>query len=89
MKLPDISPLKGNEEGFFKNVSDIEEHYKCEWDDPVHDSYHRYVKDNQEYARMISRIRSHAEDIVYYIDKLGIDEFRQQAERLCREADEV
>ena len=44
MKITDLTPLSKNDAEYEELVSSVSEHYKCEWDDAVHDSYGIYVK---------------------------------------------
>jgi len=89
MKTVDLSPLKTNDTEFERLASSVEERFKCEWDDVVHDSYGLYVKQVQERARAIRTIRCKAETLVKEIEGLKVDELIKKAEYLCKEANTV
>ncbi len=89
MKIVDLTPLKNNDTEFEKLASAVTEHYKCDWDDAVHDSYGIYVKQVQERTRAIRVIRCKAEALAKEAEALRIDELARKAVNLCREAGNV
>lgn len=89
MRNADLTPLANNDAEYEKLVSEVSEHYKCEWDDAVHDSYGIYVKQVQESARAVRVIRCKAEVLAKEAEGLGIDELIRKAKDLCKEAGSV
>ncbi len=89
MKQYDLASLKDNDVEYGKLVDTVELNYKCAWDDKVHDSFLRYVKQVQDYARRVHIIRCKAETLVKELDDLKIDEMRTASDRVCREADSI
>ena len=89
MKITDLTPLSKNDAEYEELVSSVSEHYKCEWDDAVHDSYGVYVKQVQESARLIRIIRCKAEELAKEAEGLEIDDLIKKAVNLCKEAGNV
>lgn len=58
MKTVDLTPLIENDQTFSKLSSDIRESYECNWDDPVHDSYRRFVQEATDGAAKLHEIQS-------------------------------
>ena len=87
MKTVDLTPLLRNDEEYEKLSSAVTEHYKCAWDDAVHDSYGNYVKQVQEKTHSVRVIRCKAEELAREAEGLRIDETIQRAEALCKEAE--
>lgn len=89
MKIVDLTPLKNNDAEYEKVAASVSEHYKCEWDDAVHDSYNVFVKQVEERSRSVRVIRCKAEALAKEADSLKIDELIKKAVILCREAGTV
>lgn len=89
MRTADLTPLANNDAEYEKLVLEVSEHYKCEWDDTVHDSYGIYVKQVQESSRSVRVIRCKAEVLAKEAESLGIDELIWKAKVLCKEAESV
>ena len=89
MKELDLTPLKENDVQYEKAVSELESHFKCDWDDPVHDSYGHCVNQMREKASEIRVIRCKAETLQQEIEDLRIDEVIKTADNLCKEAEAV
>ena len=89
MKTVDLSPIINTDTEYRKYVDSVREHYTCEWDDAVHDSYSRFVKDVEEMSRRIHEIRSKAETLVTGTDALKVDDLIKTAGNLCTEAHAV
>lgn len=89
MKDSDLSSLKENDVHYEKIVAALNERFKCEWDDPVHDSYAQYVKQLQEYSKEVKTIRRKAEALVEEVEGLKVDELKRKADALCEEAGSV
>ena len=89
MKAVDLTPLKNNDAEFEKLASAVTEHYRCDWNDAVHDSYGIFVKQIQERARSIRAVRCKAEELAKEAEGLKIDELIRKAANLCREAENV
>lgn len=85
----DLSPLKENYTQYDSLASVVEEKYKCSWDDVVHDSYERYVKQIREYANEIKTVNDKAESILREIKEMDIPELISHANDLCEEVEEV
>lgn len=89
MKIVDLTPLKNNDTEYERLTASVSEHYKCEWDDAVHDSYGIYVKQVQESARLVRILRCKAEELAKEAEELGIDDLIEKAVHLCEEAGNV
>lgn len=89
MKIVDLTPLKNNDAEYERLVSEVSDHYKCDWEDAVHDSYGVYVKQVQERSRAIRVIRCKAESLAKEAEALRIDELATKAVTLCREAESI
>lgn len=89
MRTVDLTPLINNDHEYEKAYLNISEKYKCNWDDTVHDSYLRLVKDIQEYSSNIHRIRCKAECLEKEIEALNVDSMMTKADSLCREANSI
>ena len=87
MKIVDLTPLKNNDTEFEKLVSAVTEHYKCDWDDAVHESYGKYVKHVQEKEALLSKLYNESESLIRQINELKIDVIIKKANSLCLEAD--
>lgn len=89
MKNIDLTPLKDNNIQYNQIVSAIENKYKCDWDDTVHDSYSKYVTQLREYSQKVGTICHKAETLEKEIECLKINELKTNAKRLCQEADSL
>ena len=89
MRIVDMTPLKNNDIDYEGLASSVSEHYKCEWDDTIHDSFGAYVKQVEERSRSVRVIRCKAEALAKEAEGLKIDEMIKKAENLCREAESV
>ncbi len=89
MKAVDLTPLKNNDAEFEKLASAVTDHYKCDWNDAVHDSYGSFVKQVQERSRSIRVVRCKAEELEKEAEGLKIDEQIRKTASLCREAENV
>lgn len=89
MKNLDLSLLNDNDVQFEKFVAGVESAYKCDWDDPVHDSYSQYIKQIQELSREVRDIRCKVEALEKEADALDIDGLKKRTDALCREADAI
>lgn len=89
MKQYDLTPLMDNDIEYGKTIEAAEKNYKCAWDDKVHDSFLRYVKQVQDYSRRVHVVRCKAETLEKELDGLRINEMITASDRLCREADSI
>lgn len=89
MRTVDLTPLINNDHEYEKAYLNISEKYKCNWDDTVHDSYLRLVKDIQEYSSNIHRIRCKAECLEKETEALNVDSMMLKADSLCGEANSI
>lgn len=89
MRNVNLNPLVENDIEFKKISLVVEEGFKCNWEDAVHDSYGVYVDQLSKRSESLHRIRSNAEAIVDSVDKLCIDRLIKEAETLCAEADSI
>lgn len=89
MRTIDLSSLKNNDSEYEKLIDSATDSYKGDWDDQIHDSYLRYLKQIQEQSRTIHVIRCKAETLEKEAEGLKIEEVRRKADSLCREADSV
>ena len=53
MRTIDLSSLKNNDSEYEKLIDSATDSYKGDWDDQIHDSYLRYLKQIQEQSRTI------------------------------------
>ena len=89
MEMADITPLINNDGEYRQLADSLSERFNCEWDDVVHDSYERYVKDMGANSEKLHTIRCRAEALAKEVESVNIDELVRESECLCREADEV
>ena len=89
MKVVDLAPLKSIDTEYEKVYDTVSENYKGDWDDKIHDSYLRYLKQVHENSRKIHVIRCKAETLEKELYGLRVDELKKMSEILCREADSV
>ena len=89
METINLSPLQRIDTEFQKIATTIEEHFRCDWDDNIHDSYGRYVSSVQQCAEEIRSIRCKAETLVTEEEALDIEGMKTRAATLCREADAI
>ena len=89
MRTVDLTPLINNDHEYDKAYVNVSEKYKCNWDDSVHDSYLRLVKDIQEYSSNIHRIRCKTESLEKEAEALNVESMMTKAESLCREANSI
>lgn len=89
MKTINLAPLKSNDAEYRKLSDTVSNQYKGGWDDKIHESYLRYLKQVQENSRKLHVIRCKAEILEKEIEAFKIDELKKRAEALCREADSV
>ena len=89
MKDVDLAPLREIDARFSVAVGEIESSYKCNWDDPVHDSYSAYVKQVRGLAESLKKSRNRAELLEKEADALNVEGLLKTADALCREADSV
>jgi hypothetical protein len=89
MKNIDLSPIKNLNNQYNIIVDTIESHYKCEWDDRVHDSYLSFIRQLLELKSQVKKIRSNAEILEKEVDNLKLEEIKNKSEILCKEADSI
>lgn len=89
MRAIDLSPLKNNDAEFQKITTAISEKFKCDWDDSIHDSYGKYVSFSQQCSQDVRAIRCKAESITTEVEALEIENLKNRAAGLCKEADVV
>ena len=89
MRTVDLTPLINNDHEYEKAYTNVSDKYKCSWDDAIHDSYLRLVKDIQEYSISIHRIRCKAESLEKEAEALNVDSMMTKADGLCREANSI
>lgn len=89
MKTVDITPIKEIDIQYEKSIANLNEKYKGEWDDAVHESYGRYVSQLQDLSREVRDIRCKVETLEKEAEALQIEELTRKAEMLCKEADAV
>lgn len=89
MSEVDLSPLIEVDNQFKKAVTDAEDKYKGDWDDPVHDSYRGLNAKLDEDSRNLHTIRCQAETIKKELYGLKVEELISRADSLCMEAASV
>ena len=85
----DLTPIKENDNEFGRIVTNVSTQYVGAWDDPIHDSYRRYVNEMEEYAQRVHAVKCRAESLQKEVEGLRIDEMLEKAQRLCREAENI
>lgn len=89
MKALDLTSIRDVDIQYEKIVNAVEERFKGEWDDSVHESYGRYIHQLQEMARQVKTIRCKVETIEKEAEDLKTDEIAKSADDLCKEADAI
>ena len=82
----DISSLQTADREFTRITETITEKYKCDWDDPVHESYGPYVKQMTAAHETFHSICGKAEDTVREMRTFDLEQTLKQADHLCEEA---
>lgn len=86
MKNVDLSSLIECDNKYEKMCLTLAGKFKSEWDDEVHESFHRFVVQIHDNGRRLHSARTTAELISKAVDSLDIDEVIKKAQQLMREA---
>ncbi len=89
MKTIDFNALKNNDEIYKQKICNAEESFKGDWNDKVHDSFSRYIRQIKEYSRLLHTLRGKAETLEKEVVEMKIDEVIKRADSLCEEADSI
>ena len=89
MRKVDLRPLINNDTIFQKKTEAVKEKYRCHWDDPVHDSFARYVTDAEKWKESIHDIRCKAETLNAQMEAHSIEKLINEAKALQNEANEI
>ena len=82
-----LNPLIDNDNEYQGITDKIEKNYRCDWDDPVHDSYLPFIKKMNDNSKKLHGVRKEAERIVDDIDKIKVSEIVNTAKSLYRKAE--
>lgn len=89
MRTVDLTPLIENDREYEKASSVVSDRFKSNWEDSVHDTYLRFVKEIRGYSDSIHRIRCKTESLAKEAEALNVDGILAKAESLCREANSI
>lgn len=89
MREVNITPLIDNDTQYEGLSKTLEDSYKCDWDDEIHDSYSGYVNQVKEIHEGIRSARCKAESFQKEVEDLRVDEAMSKADDLCKEAESV
>ena len=70
-------------------VESLEEKYKCNWDDEIHDSFINYVNQIRECFEAIHEIRCKMEELEQEVEELLINDIIEKSSDLCLEVDSL
>ena len=89
MKAYDFTPLKTNDVEYQNLVASVTEHYIGDWDDRIHESYMKYLKQVAEHSSKVNDIKCKIEAMEKEVCGFKTEELQIRAESLCREADAI
>jgi chaperonin cofactor prefoldin len=89
MKAINLTSLKEIDEQYEKITEKLNERFKCDWDDSIHESYGKLVVQLREMSKDVKKIRCKVETLQKEVEELKIDDLMCKADALCREADAV
>lgn len=85
MELPDLSLLNEIDTEYRDLVVSLNESYRGNWDDYVHDSYMQYVKIIQNNSERFHNVYLNTKQIVYDTTTLNVEKYCDQAKTLSKE----
>lgn len=85
----DLTPLMEMDTQYEQIILDVVNHFQCDWDDKVHDSYGRLVKQFREYEKQVKAVRLEADKAKHEVEALRINEIDSKTDALCEEARSV
>ncbi len=89
MKNVDLNPLIVNDQAYSKLAMAIKERYKCNWDDPVHDSYRTFVKETDDRSEKLQELRIKAETLKARMEEHDVAGLVDETEKLWIEAQSI
>lgn len=89
MTINELNNLKEFEIKYKNAVMQLEERYKCNWDDPVHDSFGVYLRQIKDSSQKVSEIKCDIESVVNEVNELNIDDMKERAKNLVTEANQL
>ena len=89
MNVPDLSSLQKVDTEYWEFSIEIKKSYRGDWDDAVHRSYDRFVKNVEQNAAGIRAINGQARQIIKTAASLGVERLSKHADELYREADSI
>ncbi len=89
MKINELENLKDFELKYKNAVMQLEERHKCNWDDPVHDSFGIYTRQIDELFHKVSELKCGIESVVNEVNELNINEMKERAKNLVTEANQL
>ncbi len=87
MKHVDLSPIISCDSAYEHASSNLTEKYNSAWDDAVHDSFSRFVRQIQENGRKLHDIRTSAKLLEEAVDAHAVDALQSKSLALAKEAE--
>lgn len=85
----DLSSLGLLDAEFASRTTALAERFQSEWDDDVHDSFSRYIKQVRDYQNEVHDIRTRTELILKAVEDLGVQDLCEKAMVLCQEVETI
>ncbi len=86
MQSINLDQILRNESEFTDISYTIENRYRCDWNDEVHDSFWVYVQEQKKASENIHNIREKAYKIQEEAESLEIESMLSEIDRICMEA---
>ena len=87
MKAPDLTSLQKVDTEYRELSAAITESYRGDWDDSVHRSYNRYVKNVEQNSNRIHAVNRQSRQIIKAVASLNVERLSKRADELQREAE--
>lgn len=87
MKNVDLSPLVSCEATYERASTNVSEKYNCAWDDAVHDSFWRFVRQVKEDGLKLHDTRTATELLEKAVDAHNVDALQSKSLALVKEAE--
>ena len=89
MNAPELASLQQVDTGYRELSVAIKESYRGDWDDDVHRSYGRYVKNVEQNAVRIHTVNRQAKQLIKTATSLGVERLSKHADELHRRAETI
>lgn len=86
MNAPELASLQKVDTEYRELSVEIKDSYRGDWDDAVHRSYGRYVKNVEQNAIKIRTVNRQARQIIKTATSLGVERLSKHADELYRGA---